>query len=298
MELFDFQFRAMGSPCTLSLYCETKKQFEEAKNACVDEMARLEAKYSRYQPDSFLTKINNLAGTGQTIALDTETWILMQYATIAHRESSGLFDITSGVLREVWNFKEPKLPDPDQLSRTLDKIGFEKLVMDQQNFQLPIAGMEIDFGGIVKEYAADVLANFLGEVGIEHGLVDLAGDIAAAGPRADGTPWEIGISHPALPNEAIAKIALDSGGLASSGDYARCFVLDDKKYCHILNPTTGWPVQGLAGVSVWAEQCIVAGTLATITMLKGETEGTEWIAETGAPFVTVDQAFKVHSQFG
>lgn len=297
MQLYDFQFRAMGSPCSLSFYCETEQQFNEAKNTCIEEMARLEAKYSRYQPDSLITTLNNAAGSDQTFELDTETWILMQYATIAHRESGGLFDITSGVLRQAWDFKNPQIPPQDNINKLLDKVGFEKLPIEQHAFALPVAGMEIDFGGIVKEYAADVIANFIGEVGINHGLVDLAGDIAASGPHPDGTPWEIGISHPGVPNEAVAKIALHSGGLASSGDYARCFVLNDKKYCHILNPQTGWPVQGFAGVSVWAEQCIVAGTLATITMLKGETEGRAWIAETGAPYVTIDQNFKVESQF-
>lgn len=297
MQLFEFQFRAMGSPCSLSFYCESEQQFEMAKNAAVEEMARLEAKYSRYQPDSLVTKLNKAAGSGQKFELDTETWILMQYATIAHRESEGLFDITSGVLRQIWDFKDPKIPAKEDINRILDKVGFEKLPMEQGAFELPLTGMEIDFGGIVKEYAADVIANFISEVGIKHGLVDLAGDIAAAGPHPDGRPWDIGISHPAVPNEAVARIALHSGGLASSGDYSRCFVLDDKKYCHILNPQTGWPIQGLAGVSVWAEQCIVAGTLATITMLKGKEEGKAWIAETGAPFVTIDQNFKVESQF-
>ncbi len=297
MDLFDFQFKAMGSPCALSFYCESEQQFNQAKDACVEEMARLEAKYSRYQPDSLISKINKAAGSDQLFEIDTETWILMQYATIAHRESDGLFDITSGVLRQIWDFKNSSVPTQEDINRTLDKIGFDKLPMEQNAFRLPITGMELDFGGIVKEYAADVLANFIGEVGIRHGLVDLAGDIAAAGPHPDGRPWEIGISHPAIPGEPVAKIALHSGGLASSGDYARCFVLNDKKYSHILNPITGWPVEGLSGVSVWAEQCIVAGTLATITMLKGEEEGKKWIAETGAPYVTIDQHFRVESQF-
>ena len=78
MQLFEFQFRAMGSPCSLSFYCESEQQFDMAKNAAVEEMARLEAKYSRYQPDSLVTKLNNAAGSGQTFELDTETWILMQ----------------------------------------------------------------------------------------------------------------------------------------------------------------------------------------------------------------------------
>ncbi len=295
MQLFQVNFKAMGSPCELTLFCASQSEFDRVSSTCIEEMERLEAKYSRYRADSLLSHINDAAGTGRTFQLDNETWLLLRYATIAYKESGGLFDVTSGVLRQAWDFKQAKVPSQSEIDAAKTKIGFDKIQLQQEAFLLPEVGMELDFGGLVKEYAADVLSNFLRQVGINHGLVDLAGDIAAVGPQPDGEPWDIGIKHPAHPGQAVAYIPLHSGGLASSGDYARCFELDGTKYSHLLNPITGWPVQGLAGVSVWAEQCIVAGTLATITMLKGEQEGKAWIKEVGAPCVTVDQSFKVEN---
>lgn len=295
MQLIEHQFTAMGSPCRLTFYSESQTDANNIKRAAVEEMERLEAKFSRYRDTSLLTKINNAAGSDQRFELDNETWLLLQYATIAYKESDGLFDVTSGVLRKAWDFKHPKLPDATLLESLKAKIGFQNVPLSKDSFHLPVEGMQMDFGGIVKEYAADVLANFMAQVGVNHGMVDLAGDICAVGPHPDGKPWDIGISHPANPSQAIAYIPLHSGGLASSGDYARFFELDGKKYSHLLNPLTGWPIEGLAGVSVWAEQCIVAGTLATVTMLKGSEAGKEWIKSVGAPFVTVDQDFNVET---
>ena len=106
--------------------------------------------------------------------------------------------------------------------------------------------MEIDFGGIGKEYAADRVATICLEHGLRHGLVNLGGDIRAIGPQADGTPWRVGIRHPRVQDAAIAGFDLAAGALATSGDYERYFEIDGKRYCHILNPTTGMPVDALA----------------------------------------------------
>lgn len=285
----------MGSPCALSLYCATEQIFQKACEIAEQEMQRLEQKYSRYISSSLLSQINQAAGTEQTFNLDEETWYLMQYANTAFEQSEGLFDITSGILRNAWNFKAPQLPEPEILQPILEKIGWHKVALTQSQFRLPIDGMEIDFGGVVKEYAADSLHNLLGNIGIEHGIIDLAGDMKVIGPHPDQSPWIVGIRNPANPDEAAATIPLVSGGLASSGDYARCFELNGKRYSHILNPKTGWPVEGLAAVSVWAEQCVVAGTIATVTMLKGKPHGLEWITELGIPFIAIDQELNITS---
>ena len=102
----------------------------------------------------------------------------------------------------------------------------------------------------------------------------------------DGSPWQVGISDPKDPNKAIAKIPMMSGGLASSGDYQRCFTHKGVRYSHILSPKTGWPVKGLAAVSIWSEQCIIAGTVATIAMLMG-VDGIAWLRELGTPFIAI-----------
>ena len=299
--LYEASFRAMGSPCNLSLYCPSDTSWLAAKAITLDELERLEAKYSRYRPNSILSQINDQAGTGKTTSLDDETWWLLQYANTAFQQSNGLFDITSGVLRKAWDFSTRKansqssfvLPSETQIEQLLSLIGWQQIPLEQSTFMLPKVGMELDFGGIVKEYAADRIAALIQAHGIHHGLIDLAGDIRVIGPHPNDEPWLIGISHPEQPQQAIAHIPMRAGGLASSGDYARSFTLQGTRYSHILNPKTGWPTQGLVAVSVWAEQCVVAGTLATAAMLKGTPNGTQWLTDTNAAFLCIDDKMTV-----
>jgi len=283
----------MGSPCALNLYCNSQQQFDAIALLCVEEVARLEYKYSRYRSDSFVSQINFAAGTSQTFVLDTEFTALLHYADTAFNISEGLFDITSGVLGNVWNFKSNKNPKIESIAKTLALVGWEKLIVDAENFSLPVKGMAIDFGGIVKEYAADVIAGLVRSHHIKYGLIDLGGDIAVVGPHLDNTPWQVAISDPQTPSKAIATIPLMSGGLASSGDYQRFITLNGQRYSHILNPKTGWPVKGLAAVSVWAPQCVMAGTIATTAMLKGEEEGLYWLDDIGCQYLAIDQAMSI-----
>ena len=148
--------------------------------------------------------------------------------------------------------------------------------------------MELDFGGVVKEYAADTCAGFCRSRGIEHGLINMGGDIHVIGPHSDGSAWRIGIRNPDDPDEIATAVHLKYGALASSGDYQRFMVIDNKRYGHILNPKTGWPVQGLRAVSVVAPQCLIAGSTSTIAMLKGS-GGKKWLDEVGLPYVWFDE---------
>ncbi|MFQ3236127.1 MAG: thiamine biosynthesis lipoprotein [Paraglaciecola sp.] len=284
----------MGSPCVLHLYCSSAQHFDNAVAQSIAKIKKLEDQYSRYSGDSLLSEINRNAGSKKRFKLSDEFWTLLQYANTAYSVSDGLFDITSGVLRKVWDFKSRKAPELDKIDSILKRVGWSKIVLDKDRFYLPIVGMEMDLGGIVKEYAADLVAETLRHYGLQHGLVDMGGDIALVGPHPDNNPWQVAISDPDGPSKAIATIPLMGGGLASSGDYQRFIVLNDEKYTHILNPKTGWPVKGLTAVSVWAPQCVVAGTLATIAMLKGEVEGKQWLQDVGCNYLTVDRSGRVN----
>ena len=149
--------------------------------------------------------------------------------------------------------------------------------------------MALDFGGIGKEYAADQAAAICLSLGVRHGVVDLGGDVVVLGPHPDGQPWSVKIRHPRLPGLALAEVMLERGAMATSGDYERFLLLDGKRYCHILNPRTGWPAEGLSSVSVVAEQCLVAGSVATIAMLKGS-DGVAWLSGLGLRYWWADAA--------
>lgn len=279
-------FKAMGSPCALHLHPAPGVDVAAVGRACTVEALRLEQKYSRYRDDSVTSAINRSAGDSTGCEVDDETASLLDYAAIAHRESDGLFDITSGVLRRAWDFRSGRLPSSEALEAARSRVGWHRLEWRRPRLVLP-TGMELDFGGFVKEYAADRLAELARECGVHHGLVDLGGDLAAIGPHPDGSPWQVGVRDPRDPRRAIAAVPLARGGIASSGDYERSMVVAGRRYCHILDPRTGWPVEGLASVSVVASHCLIAGTASTVAMLKGGGEGPRWLDTLGLPNVRV-----------
>ena len=274
-----YPFKAMGSPCELRLYGD--ERVDAIAAAAQAEVYRLEAKYSRYREDSLASRINRSAGDARGIEVDDETARLLDYAATAWRESEGRFDVTSGILRRAWNFKSGRVPEQREIDALLPLIGWGKVAWRTPRIVLPIAGMEIDFGGYVKEYAADLAAAKCRELGVKHGLVDLGGDLAVVGPHPSGQPWRIGVRDPRAPERALAFVALHAGGLATSGDYERCIVAHGMRYGHILDPRTGWPTRGLASVTTAAPACLVAGTLTTSAMLRGEAGGV-WLDALGA----------------
>jgi len=278
-------FRAMGSPCEVRLHPQPDADAETVADAAVAEVRRLEHKYSRYRDDSLATRINRSAGSESGVEVDAETAALLDYAATAHRQSDGLFDATSGILRRAWSRETTRLPTPDELAVLLEHVGWQRLRWRAPRLFLP-EGMELDFGGFVKEYAADRVAELCRRLGARHGLVDLGGDLAVVGAHPDGSPWRVGIRNPRDPENAVATIELFAGGIATSGDYERFVVLDGKRYSHLLDPRTGWPVEGLAGVTVAAPHCLVAGSATTIAMLKGPEAG-RWLQDLGLPHLTV-----------
>lgn len=282
----------MGSPCEIQLFAKSKAEADHAAALVVAEVERLEARYSRYRSESFLSQVNRVAQVGGSIRVDPETSQLLNYAATCHVQSDGLFDITSGVLRKAWKFDRNRPPDRDEVSELLARVGWNKLAWKSPDLEFLTAGMEIDFGGVVKEYAVDCAAGVLRNAGMAHAVVNLGGDLRVVGPRADGSPWNIGIRHPRDSGKILRSVALSSGAMASSGDYERCIVVEGTRYGHILNPRTGWPVRHMAAVSVLGELCVVAGSASTIAMLK-EDGGPAWLEQLGLPHIWADTSGRV-----
>jgi FAD:protein FMN transferase len=284
-----FEFSAMASPCSIRIETRDERGATQAAQTAIAEVQRIEMKYSRYRASSVVSRINNAAGDS-AVAIDEETAHLLSFADQLYRLSEGLFDATSGGLRKVWNFKHAALPDRLQLSRALADIGWEGVHHSAAQCRLTRPGMELDFGGFGKEYAADRAAGLLKEHGVEHALVNLGGDIHALGchglPEQAGLAWKVEVQHPRKDKASLAGIDVYGGGMATSGDYERFFELDGKRYCHVLNPRTGWPVSYWQSITVLAPNTTMAGALTTITMLK-EADGLAWLESQNVAYVAV-----------
>jgi thiamine biosynthesis lipoprotein len=287
------RFAAMACDCEVHLAVPDEAQARTLAQPAIDEVLRIEARYSRYRADSIVSRINAAAGAAP-VAVDPETEALLRYADTLHASSDGLFDITSGILRRAWNFREARLPAPDELQLLLGLVGWDKVQLHGGTIHLEQAGMELDFGGFGKEYAADRAAAILQAAGVQHGYVNLGGDIRILGPHPDGTPWHIAIQNPRDAGATVASMPVTQGALATSGDYERFFELDGRRYCHVLNPRTGMPVDVWRSISVLAPTATAAGSYATIAMLK-EKAGLAFLRESGLAFLAIDSDGQVFS---
>jgi thiamine biosynthesis lipoprotein len=293
MDPFHFDFFAMGSPCELKLYATDRERALAMAETAIAEVRRIEQKYSRYRRESYLSEINVAAKLGRCISVESETAALLDHAFEAHALSGGLFDVTCGVMREIWNDDLTSAPKEADISSVLCRVGLQKLQWERPVLTFLSPGMELDFGGIGKEYAADRAASLCRSRAVAHGLVNLGGDIAVVGPHPDGTPWRIGINDPLGTDTAVATLFVERGGIATSGNYERYWEIKGHRYGHAINPKTAWPVEGLPSVTVGAETCLAAGMASTIAILMGK-GGPDWLRRFGADHLYVDDNGQIH----
>jgi thiamine biosynthesis lipoprotein len=259
-------YSAMASPCEVLVPARLARDAPHLASLAVDETHRIEEKFSRYRDDSVVQRING--SDGASVRVDEETARLLRYAAQCYELSGGLFDVTSGVLRRAWKFDgKPVLPDRALIESLRARVGWERVRFDGESIALP-PGMEIDLGGIGKEYAADRVAGVLAREVAGGVMINLGGDIRAT---ADGAhAWNVGIEDPASDGGVVGELRIAAGGVATSGDARRYCIVDGVRLGHILDPRTGWPVEGAPrSVTVVAETCTSAGFLSTLAMLQG-----------------------------
>jgi thiamine biosynthesis lipoprotein len=282
-----FRFNAMGCPCEFKLESADAVLAGAAAAAAQAEVERLDAKYSHYRDDSLVARIDTAAGRGAAFEVDSETADLLDFAASLHAQSSGRFDITAGALTKLWDLQAARVPSEREIAATRARCGWQHVRWSRPLVYLSLPGMHLDLGGVVKEYAADRAAQICRAAGVQHGVIDLGGDIAVVGAHADGSPWHAGIKAPRDPLRAIATIELTRGGLATSGDYERAMIVDGRRYSHIIDVRSGTPLESFASVSVLADSCLVAGAAATLGMLFGVDHGEAWLQQLGLPFLCV-----------
>ena len=262
-------FFAMGSPCELLCEAGSERYAKVLTEIAADEAWRIEDKFSRYRSGNIVDRINTAAGS--EVEVDDETARLVEFATQLHAMSDGRFDITSGVLRQAWTFDGgDQVPSASVVSAVLQHVGWHRVDWSGSSIMMP-AGMEIDFGGVGKEYAVDRAAGLLREHSDIACMVNFGGDLAVTQPPVNREAWKIGIAS--LQGESAGPervIKVKTGALATSGDAKRFLQKDGVRYGHIIDPITGWPVKDAPrSITVAADTCVQAGMLSTLAMLQG-----------------------------
>lgn len=273
----------MASPCTVLVDTHDREEALALLNIADEEAQRIESKFSRYLPGNIIDQINRSGG--KPVHVDQETALLIDYAGACYEMSAGMFDITSGVLRRIWRFDGgDHVPAEEEIRAVRSLIGWHRVEWRDRNITLP-EGMEIDLGGIGKEYAVDRAAALIASQSRIPFLVNFGGDLFASGLRSGNRPWIVGIDDPSRTGEAASyRLEISRAGLATSGDARRFVLYQGKRLSHILNPKTGWPVlDAPRSVTVLGPTCMEAGTLSTLAYLQGS-RARQFLEEQGVRF--------------
>ena len=264
---YSARFHAMGSPCEVLCESNIAADVHDLSQIVAAEAWRIEDKFSRYLRGNVVFRLNN--ADAKPIDVDNETSKLIDFAALMHDLSGGLFDITSGVLRLAWSFDgSDNVPGRDTVADILKRVGWQKVSWRDPTFSMP-AGMEIDFGGIGKEYAVDRATHVLRQASEIPCLVNFGGDLAVTRPPVRKNAWVVGVEG-ATDGAPDKLIEVRHGALATSGDSRRFLCKDGVRYSHVLDPRTGFPVvEAATSITVAADTCTQAGMISTLAMLKG-----------------------------
>ena len=261
-------FDAMASPCEVLIETDDAQLASDITEIAANEAWRIEQKFSRYRDDNILYQIHH--AEGEEVEVDDELSLLLNFAQQCYQLSDGLFDISSGVLRRIWTFDcSDNVPTHKQSKALLKDIGWRKITWQSPFITVP-RGMEIDLGGLGKEYAVDRAGKLAAEATDQPVLINFGGDLFATRPPHSRDAWHVGIETIGGSNKT-GLIKIKSGGVATSGDEKRYLERDGKRYSHVLNPKTGRSITNAPkSVTVASPTCIEAGFLSTLAMLHGK----------------------------
>ncbi|QDE32048.1 FAD:protein FMN transferase [Shewanella polaris] len=274
-------FSAMASPCELLMAVDDEHIARQMLNIAYDEAKRIEHKFSRFIEGNVVWQLNH--AQGETTPIDAETVHLFKFAQQCFQLSESAFDISACPLIALWRFDGSHgVPLQTEIDATMLKVGFARIALTDNSVCMP-ADMSVDFGGIGKEYAVDRTAQTLVNRWPNHSvLVNFGGDIACPIIKSDG--WQVGIENPHKLDNAAALLTIRQGALATSGNTRRYIEVDGKRYGHIINPKTGYPIElAPLSVTVLAPNCVMAGMLATMSMLKGP-DAEDFLQQQGVDF--------------
>ncbi|HWA35984.1 MAG TPA: FAD:protein FMN transferase, partial [Cyclobacteriaceae bacterium] len=248
---FRKQARLMGSAFEFVIIAE-QRSGEQLIEESITEVKRIESLLTEFSEDSVTSRINRSSGIAP-IQVDDEVYTIIKRSNEISRLTQGAFDISSGILKKLYNFKghDFTLPSREQIRDALRKTGYEKIqLLSDNRICLNVPGMRIAFGAIGKGYAADRVKQMLVRKGVKRGVINASGDLTAWGMRLDGTRWRIGIADPRNSTRPLFYIPIENASVATSGDYEQYFERDGIRYSHTIDPKSGHPVTGVKSVTV------------------------------------------------
>ncbi len=288
----------MGSRFDITVVAENENKGNEYIDLAVNEISRVEKIISSWDSLSETSEIIKNAGI-QPVKVDKELFDLISRAIKISELTSGAFDISYASMDRIWKFDGSMtgLPSDEEIATSISKVGFKNIVLNPENQTvfLKNKGMRIGFGAIGKGYSADKAKQLLISKGVKSGIINASGDLTTWGAQPDGSSWMTGITNPLNKDKVFSWFPLDNNAVVTSGNYEKFVELDGKRYSHIIDPRTGWPVSGLTSVTVFAPKAELADALATSVFVMGLDTGIDFINQLpGIECVIVDDQGKIY----
>lgn len=270
------QTTLMGSVFNFTLVEKDSISARQHMDMLIAEITRIENLISEWRPETQISEVNRNAGI-KPVKVDKEVFDLTKRALDYSRMSGGAFDISMASMDRIWKFDGSmiEMPQRDAIAKSVANVGFQHITLDSANstIYLEKPGMRIGFGSIGKGYAADRGRSLMQRAGVEAGIVNASGDMATWGQQPSGKAWKIGITNPFKKHKTVKILAINEGAVVTSGSYEKYAEIEGKRYAHIINPKTGYPVSGLTSVTVYGDSAEFANALSTSVMVLGEKEG-------------------------
>jgi thiamine biosynthesis lipoprotein len=276
-----------------------KEQVEHAFETAYREIHRLEALLSSWKTSSDMGRLNRAEGL--PVRVSTETLEVLERAHWASRVSEGAFDVTFQVMSHLWRFgdaaeKSPRVPSRVEVTRQRQLIDFRKLETHRENqtVRLP-PKMQASLGGIAKGYVVDRAAQVLRANGLDRFFIQAGGDLLSVGRKPSGEAWKSGVQDPRGPRGSFfATLEFSDHAFSTAGDYAQAYLVDGRRYHHIIDPRTGYPATACRSVTVWAEDAWTADALDDAVFVLGPEQGLALVETTpGVGAVIVDASNRI-----
>lgn len=225
--------------------------------------------------DSSLISFVNQNGASYQIQMDSVLYHVVKESQRISTLSKGNFDITTGAVKDLWDFNNdnPFVPDSTVIRKTLKLVDYKLLSIDSDYLGFKTSGMKIDLGAIAKGFAIDEAVRILSDHGIHDAMVNAGGDLKTICTNLTAGKRKVWINHPRNTGEMFGFFRMDSGSVATSGDYERFFIKDSIRYHHILDPKTGYPAGKCISVTIIAKNALTADALATAVFVMGPEQG-------------------------
>ncbi len=297
MKAYTTEARLMGSEFQFIINAGSENAGKELLQDCIAEVARIEQLLTEFSESSDTAIINKQAGI-QESEVTSETYQLLQRCAHISKLTQGNFDITSGILKKLYQFRNTtfQIPAKEKIADCIRKTGYKKIKLSADNkVYLEIKGMHIGFGAIGKGYAADKTRKLMQQKGVTGGVINASGDICAWGTKPDGRPWKAGVANPDSPGEIVLWMPLKGMSIATSGNYEQYFEADGRRYSHNINPHTGIPVTGVKSATVVSPAAELSDALATAVTVMGVRDGLHLINQLPQTYCIVfDEQGRMH----